>query len=40
MWMDFVVVLDPPVDEPERCFGVGNLGYADIIPFQGFDKCL
>src|SRR5690606_7034444 len=40
MWMDFVVILDPSVDKPESCFGVGNLGYADIVSLQGFDESL
>lgn len=36
--MDFVVVLDPSVDEPARCLGVRSLGYADIVALQSFDE--
>ena len=38
MGMDFVVVLDPSVDEPERRFGVRHCCDADIVPLQGFSK--
>ena len=38
MRMDFVVVFDPSVDEPERCFGVRNLGYTDIVRLRVLTK--
>ncbi len=38
MGMDFVVVVDPSVDEPERHFGVWHCCDADVIPLRGLDE--